>query len=140
MRITEEFSIFWQELRAGQKVLIAAAAAALFIAGISGWASSMSAWAETRRAERDAAHANAAAAEKLKKAAAIAAKVKQREDALAVEEERLNEKYKELSNARRVSGDAQRDYDRTRQQPRTDGPTGESVCAELAALGYSCSY
>lgn len=139
MRITEEFLIFWGELRGGQKMLIAAAAGVIAVALIGGWATSFRAWRETRSLETEANHAKEDAKAALEKAANIAQEKLEAERKLAELEAKIDGRETELEKEHLESLDARGEYERTLRNRRGDNPSAEQLCAELAALGYPCS-
>lgn len=138
MRITEEFTIFWNELAGGQKFLLIAAAAVVSLVLISGWATSFSTWNETRKLEREANHAKADAKDALEKAAKIAREKIAAERKLAELEAMIDGKETEAEKAHLDALDARAEYERSLRERRGDDPSTEQLCAELAALGYAC--
>lgn len=138
MRLTEEIRIFWGELTGWQQVKICTAVGLLLLLMFSGWADSCSSMREVRKLEREAAAAKRDADEAIAAAARIAAELRAAQEAVRALEELRNAKANELEEAKRNSGDALDNYNRVRQQPRTDNPDADTLCRELADLGYPC--
>lgn len=138
MRITEEIRIFWGELTGWQQVKICGIAGIVLIVMLSGFVDSCSSMREVRKLEREAATAKRGADEAIAAAARIAAELRAAQEAVRALEELRNAKANELEEAKRNSGDALDNYNRVRQQPRTDSPDADTLCRELADLGYPC--
>lgn len=130
--------MFWDELPLPHKLALAAVVLLIAAAAVSGWVSSLSAWAEVRRYERQAAHQKAAADEALKRAAVVANEIRRKEVDLKKLENEADEKMHDLRNARRDSDDARAEYDRIRRERRETVPSTDELCRELAELGYAC--
>lgn len=129
--ISEVVGNAWYDLSVAQRVVVTVLVLALGGVMLSGWISSVSSYIEVRRAEKKADAA-------LKKAADIAGAVLKKEKELAKTEEKIYEKQKELDAAATHTARARAEYDRVRVSPRTDEPSPEQLCAELAELGYPC--
>lgn len=131
MTIREVIKEAWFDLTNGQRICVMVVSLVLIIVLLSGWISSIKSEIAVRRAEATANRA-------LKKAADIAAEILKREKELAKTEAKRDEKQKELDAA---AGNVDRDraeYDRAVNEPRTDNPSAEQLCRELAELGYPC--
>lgn len=94
---------------------------------------------EVRRLERDANHAKEEAKEHLAQAAKIAREKLELERKLAEIEAKRDAKVTETEKAHIDTLDALADYDRALRNGRSDNPSTEQLCGELAALGYPCS-
>lgn len=94
---------------------------------------------EVRRLERDANHAKQEAKEHLEQAAKIAREKLELERKLAEIEAKRDAKVTESEQAHINTLDALADYDRALRNGRSDNPSTEQLCGELAALGYPCS-
>lgn len=138
MRISEELSIFWGELRLGQKAVLVFAGLLIASVLISGWISSVQSWSEIRRLENEAAEAKAEADAAVKAAIAIGEEKKKLEVKISSLEEQRNAKQPALDNAMRDADAAAADWERARREQRKDNPSTDELCAELAELGYPC--
>lgn len=129
---------FWATLTGGHKIaivliLLILIAAAGFLA-----VNNTRQYFANRALESKASRAEAVKDEALKQAAAVASEIRRREDELNKKEIIVNEKYKQLDIATRSRVDAELELERVRAEPRTDAVTAESLCVELATLGYPC--
>ena len=129
----------WYGMTPRQKVAIIAAVlivAASFIFVTVKWVGTT---VEVRRLERDANHAKEEAKEQLEKAAKIAREKLELERKLAEIEAKRDAKITETEKAHIDTLDAIAEYDRALRNGRSDNPSTEQLCRELAALGYPCS-
>lgn len=131
MTLREVITEAWYDLTAGQRVVAVVLAGVLGMVIASGWLSSATAWIETRRAERKADEA-------LKKAAQVAAAVIKKEKEIAEVEKKRDEKQKDAEAAAANTDRDRAEHDRAVSEPRTDNPSAEQLCRELADLGYAC--
>jgi len=136
--MTEEIGVFWDQLTGWQKtkiillIIVVLGALAGFI-----W-DDLKASSQIRAAQKEAAQAERDKDAALQRAAAIAAELKVREEALAKIEVQKNDKQNEVNQADKVTADARADYDRAVQQHRTVTPGTDELCADLAALVHPC--
>ena len=138
MTIGENLGNFWSDLLGGQKLLVIFAAVLLFAAIGSGWWSWFQTSMEVRKFEREAAVAKLDAENALKIAADIGKEKLEKERQLAEVEAKRDGKVTELEKAKIETLDARAEYNRAVREQRTDNPSAEQLCRELAALGHPC--
>lgn len=93
---------------------------------------------EVRKLERQANTAKRDAETALKRAADIALEKLEAERKLAELQRTRDAKEKEANEAEIKTLDARNDYIRVLRERRTDSPTADQLCLELAAAGYPC--
>lgn len=120
-----------------RRVLLAVVFIALLLL-MSGWLNGLRIGRELKAYERQAADAKTDAKAALDKATQIAREKLAAERQLAELEAERDGKQTEEETARIAALDARADYDRAVREQRTDDPSAEQLCAELAALGYAC--
>lgn len=136
----------WALLSGWQKAVIALVLVSIIIGGGALAVGNLIGWGRVAIAEwkASAAEARAAAAEQrmndsIAKAAEIASKLREMEKDLARKEGQRDEKQTEVDAANKRVSDDRANYNRAVSEPRTDNPSTDQLCVELAALGYPCT-
>jgi hypothetical protein len=138
MRVSEEIKIFWNQLTGMQQVKLVAPVVIILGLLVCASLSSLSAWAEVRRYEREAARAKQEAKEHLDRAAKIALEKLEVEKTLAELEAKRDGKQTEAERVHIEVINARAEYVRAVRERRGDDPSSEQLCTELRALGYPC--
>ena len=129
----------WEGMTPLQKAAVAGIPLVLALILAAGWIRSASLYFEVRRYEREANAAKRDAKKYLEQAAAIGREKLEAERRLAELEAKRDAKITEAEAANLKTLDARAEHERAVRERRTDDPSTEQLCNELAALGYHCS-
>ncbi len=138
--MNDSFETFkWEQLASRQKIYIAAAAILLVAFIAYGLVDRFRLYSEVRQYEREAVIAKAEASTALEAAAKIAREKVEQEKKLAEIEVKRDGKITEVEAAKVRVIDDRLELNRAVRERRTDNPTPQQLCTELAALGIPCS-
>lgn len=138
MNIREVTKESWYTLTVKQRVVTTLIVGLLLFVAFSGWFDSCSTNRQLRKLEREKTAAKRDAGDALKKAADIATEKLKVDKQLVEVEVKRDEKVTEVEK-RRVDDAANTvELNRAVRERRTDNPSPEQLCAELAAAGYPC--
>ncbi|MBK8810695.1 MAG: hypothetical protein IPN69_08180 [Acidobacteria bacterium] len=134
----EVLTDFWYAMTGPQRRVTVGVLLLISACFIGGWYNAFAGWRANRALENEAKTARRDADAALKRAATIAAAIREQEEELRELEAKRNVEQKQLEKSAARTGDAQRDYDRTLTEPVTGTPSADELCADLAKLGYPC--
>jgi hypothetical protein len=131
-------SDLWADLSASQKFIAIALVVLMIGALAASWLNTFQTWNTVRQYENQAIKADREKVEALEKVAKIAGELKKREEDVAKDEAKRDEQKVEVKKGAVVIDRDRAEYERAVRERRTDSPSTDQLCRELAALGYPC--
>lgn len=138
MNIREALREAWSTLSLGKRAWLAAVVTCVFAMCVVSAIGNLRAWGQIRALEKDAKLNKQIAKTALDRASQLELEKIQVQKQFAEMEAKTNAKSKEAADAELKTLNARDEYYRTLRESRTDDPSTEQLCSELAALGYPC--
>lgn len=138
MNIRDVIRESWFTLTFKQRVISTVITLGLIVLVATSFYGWFGSWNAIRKLEREKTAANRDAEDALKKAADIARQKIEVDKQLAEVEVKRDEKITEIEKKRVEDAANTVELNRVVRERRTDNPSPEQLCAELAAAGYPC--